>query len=201
MARVIADMSVSLDGFVADRDDGIDEVFAWMMAGPARVETANEELGIQTDEASATDFAEAMQTVGALVAGRRTFDLAEGWNGTHPMGVPVFVVTHEVPEGWPREGSEIHFVTDGAEAALERAKAVAGEKTVAVASPNVTQQYLNAGLLDGVRISQVPVVLGDGVPLFANLTGTPIHLETPEVTEGQGVTHLYYRVRSKEENR
>src|SRR4051794_1429742 len=155
MSQVIADISVSLDGFVADANDGINEVFAWMMAGPVEVEMANENIGIKTDEASASDIADAQQSVGALVAGRRTFDLADGWNGTHPMGVPVFVVTHEVPDGWPREGSQIHFVTDGAEAALEQAKAVAGDKTVGVASPTVIQQYLNAGLLDGVRVSQV----------------------------------------------
>lgn len=199
MGQVIADMSVSLDGFVADRDDGINEVFAWMTGGPVEVETANEELSIRTDEASASEFAEASTSVGAIVAGRRTFDLAGGWNGTHPMGVPVFVVTHEVPDGWPREGSDVHIVTDGAEAALDRAKAVAGDGTVAVASPNLTQQYLNAGLLDGVRISQVPVLLGAGVPLFADLEGTPIALETPDVTEGDGVTHLYYRVRTQED--
>ena len=157
--------------------------------------TANPSFSFQVSEASARELRDALANVGALISGRRTFDLAGGWGGNHPMGVPVFVVTHSVPEGRPREGSSITFVTDGIESALEQAKAVAGDKTVGVASPDVAQQLLNAGQLDAIRVSLVPVLLGEGVPFFANLSGAPIQLEGPTVVEGAGVTHLYYRVR------
>jgi len=136
-----------------------------------------------------------MAEVGAMLTGRRTFELADGWGGQHPMGVPTFVVTHSVPDGWPREGSTVHFATDGIESAVEQAKAAAGEKVVGVGGADVAQQCLNAGLLDGIRVNLVPVLLGDGVPFFANLAGTPVWLDDPRVVEGARVTHLDYRLR------
>jgi dihydrofolate reductase len=195
MATVVAEMSMSLDGFVADASDGIEQVFGWYGSGDVSVPTANPQYSFQVSEASARELREALSNVGALISGRRTFDLAEGWGGHHPMGVPVFVVTHSIPEGWPREDSSITFVTDGVESALDQARAVAGDKVVGVASPNVAQQLLNAGLLDAVRVSLVPVLLGEGVRFFDNLSGAPVQLEGPSVVEGTGVTHLYYRVR------
>jgi dihydrofolate reductase len=194
MATVVADMSMSLDGFVADKSDGIEQVFAWYGSGDVVVPTANPQYSFQVSEASARELRGALTSVGALISGRRTFDLAGGWGGRHPMGVPVFVVTHSIPDGWPRDDSNITFVTDGLDSALEQAKAVAGDKSVGVASPNVAQQLLNAGRLDAVRVSLVPVLLGEGVPFFQNLSGAPVQLEGPTVVEGAGVTHLYYRV-------
>jgi dihydrofolate reductase len=195
MATVVADLSMSLDGFVADASDGIEQVFAWYGSGDVSVPTANPQFAFQVSEASARELRDALSGVGALISGRRTFDLAGGWGGTHPIGAPVFVVTHSVPDGWPRDDANITFVTDGVERAVEQAKAVAGDKVVAVASPNVAQQLLNAGLLDAVRVSLVPVLLGEGVRFFDNLRGAPVQLEGPTVVEGSGVTHLSYRVR------
>ena len=146
-------------------------------------------------EASAGYLREALAGVGALVAGRRLFDHTRGWGGSHPLGVPVFVLTHTTPEGWPRDDAPFTFVTDGVESAVAQAKAVAGDKTVAVASPNVAQQCLNAGLLDGIGVDLVPVLLGDGIRFFDNLSNAPVALEGPRVIEGTGVTHLYYRVK------
>jgi dihydrofolate reductase len=148
-------------------------------------------------EASAAYLREAQAGVGALICGRRLFDHTKGWGGSHPLGVPVFVVTHSVPEGWPRPGAPLTFVTDGVESAVARAKEAAGERMVAVASPNVAQQCLNAGLLDAIGVDLAPVLLGDGIPFFANLRDTPVRLEGPRVVEGTGVTHLLYRVRRR----
>jgi len=125
-----------------------------------------------------------LANAGALIAGRRLFDIAGGWGGTHPLGVPVFVVTHSLPDGWPREDAPFTFVTDGVERAVAQAKAVAGDKTVTVASANIAQQCLNAGLLD------------EGIRFFDHLKDTPVQLEGPRVVEGTGVTHLSYRVQS-----
>lgn len=190
MATVIANMSMSLDGFVADPSDGVDELFGWFFGGEVEVGP------FRTSEASAAHLREAFDRVGALVSGRRNFDLANGWNGRHSMGVPVFVVTHSVPDGWPRADSNITFVTDGPKSAIDQAKEVAGDKWVGVATPDLTRQCLDLGLLDGIAVDLVPVLLGGGVPFFANLGHTPVRLAGPrKVLEGTGVTHLYYEVR------
>jgi dihydrofolate reductase len=185
---------MSIDGFVADENDGVDELVAWYFSGDVAVPTATEGLSFQADEGSADVLRSALSSNGAIISGRRNFDLANGWGGHHPMGVPTFVVTHSIPEGWPREGSSMHFVTEGIDAALEQARAVAGDKDIAVATPNIAQQYLNAGLLDRISISLVPILLGSGLPFFENLSGAPVRLGTPRVTEGNGVTHLTYAV-------
>jgi dihydrofolate reductase len=193
MATVIADMSMSLDGFVADRDDRTDQVFGWFFGGDVAVATANPHVTFQVSEASARELREGLESVGALISGRRTFDLAGGWGGAHPMGVPVVVMTHDAPAGY--EDAPFHFVSDGIESAVAKAKELAGDKIVGVASPDITRQCLDAGLLDGIRVSLVPVLLGSGVSWFANLADAPVQLDGPTVTEGDGVTHLSYRVR------
>ena len=195
MAQVIADMSMSLDGFVADPSDGVEHLFGWYGNGDVAVPTADSRWTFYTSEASARHLREAFANVGALVCGRRVFDLTGGWGGNHPTGVPVFVVTHSVPDGWPRGDAPFTFVTDGVESALAQAKRVAGDKVVAVATPSIAQQCLNVGLLDGIHVNLVPVLLGEGIRFFDNLKDTPIELEDPEVIEGTAVTHLYYRVR------
>jgi dihydrofolate reductase len=100
-----------------------------------------------------------------------------------------------MPDGWPRPDATVTLVTDGLESAVEQAKAAAGDKMVGVGGADVAQQCLNAGYLDRIRVNLVPVLLGEGIPFFANLTGTPVKLEDPRVVEGEGVTHLDYRVR------
>lgn len=197
MATVVADMSMSVDGFIADRNDQVGPLFDWLTAGPVTTPSADERWTFETDEASAKVLSEALVTVGALLAGRRIFDITKGWGGHHPIGCPVVVVTHSVPDGWPRADAPFTFVTDGVESAVAKAKAIAGEKVVAIATPSITQQCLNLGLLDVIRVNLVPVLLGEGIPFFANLRDTPIMLEDPEVTEGLRVTHLSYRVRAR----
>lgn len=194
MARTIANMSMSLDGFIADPSDGVEHLFGWYGNGEVITPTADERWSFRTSPARATLLREAVASAGALVCGRRLFDLTHGWGGLHPMGVPVFVVTHTAPDDWPPTDPPFTFVTDGVASAVEDAKAVAGEKDVAVASADIAQQCLNAGLLDEVHVDLIPVLLGDGIPFFAHLSRAPIQLEGPDVVEGTGVTHLRYRV-------
>lgn len=195
MGMVIANMSMSLDGYIADRSDDVGPLFEWYQVGPVATPSAAEEWTYHTDEVSARDLRELVTSIGALICGRRLFDVTSGWGGHHPVGCPVFVVTHSVPDGWPREDAPFTFVHDGAESALAQAQAVAGDRIVAVATPSITQQLLDAGLLDAIRVDLVPVLLGDGIPFFANLRNAPVVLEDPEVTEGLRATHLLYRVR------
>jgi len=200
MAKVVANMSMSLDGFIADPSDGVEQLFGWYFGGDITVPTADLRYTFRTtSEPSARELREAIASVGALVCGRRLFDHTRGWDGSHPMGAPVFVVTHTIPSGWPRQDTptSFTFVTDGLESALAQAKAAAGGKTVAVASASIAQQCLNAGLLDEVAVDLVPVLLGEGIRFFGNLTDTPVHLENPRVIEGTGVTHLRYSVKPR----
>ncbi len=110
------------------------------------------------------------------------------------MGVPTFVVTHSVPQGWVNEGSPFAFVKDGVESAVEQAKAAAGDKDVAVGAASIAQQCIRAELLDEIHLDLVPVLLGEGVRLFDRLGTGPIELERTEVVEAPGVTHLTFRV-------
>jgi dihydrofolate reductase len=190
MATVVADMSMSLDGFVAGPNDEVDEVFSWITAGDVAVESENPDLEYKVDETSAEELQGS--NVKALVIGRRTFDLAGGWGGTHPVGVPVWIPTHDPPHGW--DDAPFTFVTEGAEAAVNQASEHAGDGIVGVAGVSVVRQCLNAGLLDAVRVSLVPYLLGEGIPYFAGLEGTPVKLGQPKVVEGKGVTHLQYEV-------
>src|SRR6185437_1768361 len=113
MTKVIALMSMSLDGFVADANDGVDEVFDWYFAGDVEVPTPSTttDFTFRVSPPSAEHLHGLMGEVGAMLTGRRTFERADGWGGRHPWDVPAFVVTHGVPEGWPRPGSTVEFVT------------------------------------------------------------------------------------------
>ena len=108
----------------------------------------------------------------------------------------MFVVSHRGPEGWDNrhDPSLTTFVSDGVARAVQQAQAIAGNKWVGVAGPNIAQQCLDLGVLDEIRIELVPVVLGEGIPLFANLTRTPVLFDDPTIVEGHRVTHLIYAV-------
>ncbi|MEV4390282.1 dihydrofolate reductase family protein [Micromonospora sp. NPDC049580] len=153
-------------------------------------------MTFRTSAASARHLRDLNERTGALVVGRRLFDMTSGWGGRHPMDVPVVVVTHTVPQGWEPANDSFVFVTDGIASAIDRAKALAGDKEVGVNGGTIAAQVVAAGLLDEVHVDLVPVVLGAGIPFFAGLTIAPLHLDGPfRVVEGDGVTHLAYRVR------
>ena len=195
MATVVADMSVSLDGFIAGPGDRIDEIFAWFSSGDTEVPLPENTVmpAFSTDAASAAELRKTIETVGAVVTGRRTFDLAGGWSGAHPMGAPAWIVTHDPPDGWD-DKPLINFVTDGVESAIEQARQAAGDGLVGVAGASIVRQGLNAGAIDAVRLSVAPVLLGDGIRFFNDLENAPIALKPPRVVEGEQVTHLYYEV-------
>ncbi|GAB2820497.1 dihydrofolate reductase family protein [Actinoallomurus bryophytorum] len=192
MNKVIANMSMSLDGFIADTADGIDQLFGWMGSGDVEVPTAVDWATFRVSPASADYMSEAMAGVGALIAGRHLFDITQGWGGTHPLGVPIIVVTHEPPADWPH--TETFTFADSVETAVELARKAAGDKNVVVASSKIAQQCLDAGLLDAINVDLVPVLLGTGIRWFENLAKAPVRLEGPAVVEGNGVTHLAYTV-------
>ncbi|RIQ23849.1 dihydrofolate reductase family protein [Jiangella rhizosphaerae] len=194
MGKVFSHMTMSLDGYIAQPDDGIGELFEWYGAGDVTVPSANEGITFQVDEASAAILRDLTEDTGALVAGRRLFDIADGWGDRHPAGAPVVVVTHRPPADAAEKWPTTTFV-DGVAAAVERAKRIAGDKNVTIASANITQQALALGLLDEVCVSLVPVLFGEGIPYFSALGGGHQLLEDPVVVQGKRALHLRYPVR------
>ena len=196
MSKVIALMSMSLDGFVADDNDGVGEVFGWYFnSGEVEFPTGGADpMTFRVSEPSARHLRGLWSELGAVLTGRRTFEVAEGWGGNHAWG-PAFVLTHQLPAGWPRPDSTVHFVTDGIESAVRQARAAAVGKSVCVHGADTIQQCLNAGLLDELHIDVAAVLLGSGVRLFDHLAATPAVLGDPTVIAGNGVTHLRYPVR------
>lgn len=202
MGTVIFENSVSLDGFVAGPNDGPGNgmgdggmrLFDWYTSGDTPFPLPGTDMVFQISRASAELLQEEWGKLGAMIVGRRMFDIAEGWGGHPPGGGACFVVTHSVPQEWVKEGSPFTFVTDGVESAVRQAQQVAGDRNVSIGSANIANQCLKAGLLDEMLINLVPVVLGGGVRLFDNLDTAPYELEIMRVVEGAGVTHLKYRV-------
>jgi dihydrofolate reductase len=215
MARLTLDISMSLDGFVAGPNqtleqplgEGGERLHEWAFA-LAGFREAHGRSGGETNVDNDV-LEEALGNVGATVMGRRMFSGGQGpweddpnadawWGDDPPFHHPVFILTHHAREPVTKEGgTTFTFVTDGIEAALEQARAAAGDKDVAVGGgANVAQQYLKAGLLDEMQIHVVPVLLGDGVRLFENhLTEAPGELECTRVIESPtGVAHLRSRV-------
>jgi dihydrofolate reductase len=202
MGKVATGLSMSLDGFIAGPNDGPgqplgeggERLFEWFSAGDTEYGLPGTEIVFRVARQSAEMLREAHAGMGAFVTGRRTFDISNAWGGNPPLGVPTFVVTHSVPDEWVYEGSPFTFITDGVRGAVERARAAAGDRDVAVGAASIAQQCIRAGLLDEVHVDLVPVLLGDGVRLFEHLGAGPIELESPRVIEGAGVTHLTFRV-------
>jgi dihydrofolate reductase len=193
MGKVITNISMSLDGFIAGPQDDVQQLFKWYFAGTEAFAVQGGRMTLKVSPESAKLLAKSIETTGAMVAGRRMFDLAGAWGGNPPFA-PCFVLTHNVAQEWVKEGSPFTFVTDGIESAVAQAKAAAGDKNVAIATATTTQQCLKAGLLDEIHIDLVPVLLGDGVRLFEHLGSTAIELEQIRVIEAPGVTHLGLRV-------
>jgi dihydrofolate reductase len=198
MSRVVVNATMSIDGFVADEQDGIGELFGWYGNGDIVVATAREDMSFSLSAEDAAFVREFHGALGALVVGRRLFDITDGWNGVHPLGVPVVVVSHSVPEAWIARHPEaaFTFVTDGVERAVEVASGIAGDdRIVGVAAGNVGSQVIAAGLADGLVIDLAPVVLGGGRPFFDGLaSGKPVRLGEPRVVQGTGAVHLVYSV-------
>jgi dihydrofolate reductase len=196
MGLVSAALSMSLDGYVAAPDDSVPHIFDWYGSGAVAFSWPGNDMVSHVSPVNAAYLRDLVANAGALVVGRRVFDYTDGWSGHHPLGVPVFVVSHRGPEGWDRrhDPSLTTFVEDLG-TALEQARRAAGTKWVGVVGPSIAQQCLNLGVLDEIRIELVPVLLGAGIPFFAGLRNAPVLLDGPAIVADDHVTHLRYRVR------
>jgi dihydrofolate reductase len=196
MAKIITSAAMSLDGYISGpHESGFEHLFGWHQTGDVEIGAAHPSLGFKVTLQSGEYLRELVEGTGALVVGRKLFDLTKGWGSTHPFGVPVLVVTHKAPDKWPHEG--FAFVTDGVESAIRQAAETAGDKAVGVAAGDMARQALAAGLVDEFWIDLVPVLLGGGTPFVDSVTGAPITRDDPRVIEGRGVTHLIYRLRDR----
>jgi dihydrofolate reductase len=184
MGKVMFGLSASLDGFIADKNDDVSEVFAWM--GSA-MEQFHEIVG------------DALNENGAVIMGRRSFeqiDGEQGWvfpDGTAPDW-PVIVMQSQARAPVKKGKTQYYFVTGGIQSAMAKAQELAGEKNVALHGASSVQQALKAGLVDEFHLSIAPVLLGEGVRLFDHLGSQPIHLERIRTIESPGATHLSFRV-------
>ena len=196
MSKVVLYMSMSVDGFIAGPDDGIDHglgvggerLHDWLGAGGSSTRSYRPD-----DEAGATVFDELMST-GAVIVGRRTFEIAGGWAGDHHDGVPIFVLTRAAPAE-PAPGCA-RYVTDGIASCVAQAKAAAGDRDVLLHGAATAQACLRGGLLDEMELHVVPVLLGQGRRLFDDMPPDHIELELRRALDGPGVQHLRYRVRA-----
>jgi dihydrofolate reductase len=202
MSKVVIDMTMSLDGFVAGPEDGAAHplgkhdgmrIFDWYFSGGEsyRSELFKPEPGANLDQVKLM-YAES----GAFIFGRRTYEIAHGWNGAHPVnGVPVFVLTHHppAPDTVPKGPSNLTFVTDGIGSAIAQARRVAEGKDIKLGGASPGQQALKAGLCDEILIHLAPYLLGDGVRLLSQLGG-PIRLQKLSASDGPLATHLRYKV-------
>jgi dihydrofolate reductase len=200
MAKVVIDLSMSLDGFITGPNPTLDNGFGvggerlheWLFEG---TEPVRDNEFFKPLEASREVVEHMVERTGAMLIGRNLYDIVNGWDGSHPIkGVPVFVLTHQAPDTIPQGTSPITIVTDGLESAVQQAKAAAGEKEVVVHGASMTHQLLDAGLADELMIHIVPILLGDGTRLFEHLSTAPINLEIVTTVEAPRVTHLRYRV-------
>lgn len=197
MGKVIADISMSLDGFSAGPDDGPGKGLG-EGGEPLHYWVFGQEWSYGYDHlGSATGvdkdvLDEAFATAGAAIVGRRMFDIVEGWGYQNPFPMPCFVLTHRIDDDLLAKAPSFTFVT-GIENALEQARSVAGDKHVSIGGgANVIQQYLAAGLVDELQVHLAPVLLGAGVRLFENIG--PARLERTRVLESPYSTHLRFRV-------
>ena len=192
MGKVVMNASVSVDGFIAAENDDPGPIFEWLVSGDVPLDDGGV---LKVSQASFDYIRPYWDEVGVTIAGRHSFDVTDGWDGTPPSGIDhVVVVSHRgAPDGWDRE-EPFHFV-DGIETAVSKAKELAGDRTVEVAAGDVGGQMLAAGLVDEVRMDVAPVVLGSGKRYFGSVDAQHL-LEDPDVViQGNRVLHLRLRVR------
>jgi dihydrofolate reductase len=191
MGRVIAEISMSLDGFVTGPNvrvgngmgDGGDRLHDWRF-----------DAKTETDEAIVDEI---YASTGAVVIGKRMFDVGfEPWGDPPPFGMPVFVVTHDERAPLPMQGGTTYtFVTDGIAAALELARAAAGDENVGIwGGANIIREYLRARRLDEMQLHLIPILLGDGIRLFEGVDPEGIALRRTSSIETPGATHLRFDV-------
>jgi dihydrofolate reductase len=190
-------MSMSLDGFIAGPNegpgnglgDGGHRLHEWVLT-----DADADDKRVSGDLAGVNgQIVDEFMATGAIVAGRGTFEPAGGWGGDHHDGVPIWVLSRSEPgidvEQWPL----VTYVND-VQTAMSEAKRAAGDKNVLVHGAATAQLALAAGVLDELEIHLIPVLLGQGRRLFDNLAPEHIELQRTRILEGDGVTHMHYRV-------
>jgi len=197
MTPVVTALSVSADGYIAGPNDGPGNplgdgglrLFQWYTDGDTQSAFYPD---FKLSAASARVFDEGAAAVGAVIAGRRTYEISNAWGGRGPLpGVPLFVLTHTAPENAPTADPPYTFVS-GIEEAVEQAKqATPDGKAVALMGSAAVRQALAQGLLDQITLHQVPVLLGGGVRLLDEIAAD---LRLTSVTDAPGVTHLTYEI-------
>lgn len=189
MGKVVLDMSMSLDGFIAGANVGREypmgingeNLHTWLFSTPR-------------DKVDADVEREMFANTGAVILGNRTFEVGVDLWGDVPFPAPSFVLTHKGREMLAKKSGSFTFVTDGIESALQQARAVAGDKDVRLMGADVAQQFLGADLIDEIQINHVPILLGDGVRLFEQLGAMNSRLEKDRVLNSSHATHIRYRV-------
>ncbi len=181
MVKVVGGMTLSLDGFVSDPQGDVSRLYP--------------DLG---DLRYTEMLQEEIRTTGAVAMGRNSYDMGDpdSYAEHYEYQVPIFVLTHHVPQKKPKETELLTFtfVTDGVESALAKAKAAAGDKNVIVLGASMIQQCLNLGLCDELHISIMPLLLGDGLRLFEHVDAAPIQLEKIRIFEAGPRTDIWFRV-------
>lgn len=192
MGKVVMYSSVSADGFIADDADQPGPLFDWLVSGDVPLD----ESGVLKVSQTSFDYVRPYwDEIGVTVVGRHVFDMTDGWDGEPPSGIDhVVVVTHRpAPQDWHPE-APFHFV-DGIQAALAKARELAGERVVEVAAGDVGGQVFAAGLIDEVRMDVVPVVFGTGKRFFGSVDAQHLLGDPDVVIQGKQVLHLRYPVR------
>lgn len=191
MGKVVIYASVSVDGFIADQDDQPGQLFDWLLGGEVPLDDSGV---LKVSQASYDYIRPYWDQIAVTIVGRHVFDLTDGWYGTPPAGVDhVVVVTHRGrPEGWHPE-APFHFV-DGVEAAVAKARELAGGRVVEVSAGDVGGQVFAAGLVDEVRMDVVPVVFGSGKRYFGPVRAQHLLAGPDEIIHGDRVLHLRYRL-------
>lgn len=193
MGIVCAEFTMSLDGFIAGANDDVRQLFKWYSSGEVEIPVAASGMVFKVARPSVPIIEEMLGSFGAIVTGRRDFEVSNAWGGSSPLGVPVFIVTHSPPPEWLDKQTPFTFVTDGVESAVAQAKQVAGDKNIVVGGTTITRQVIQAGLLDEIRIDLAAMLLGEGIRLFDHL-GQFVELEIMQVIPSKDVTHIAYRV-------
>ena len=191
MSKVVFDISMSLDGFIAAANRRPEEP---MGDGGQRLH----DWAFGDDQRDRQVLTSGVASTGAVIAGRRTYDDSLPWWGadgpTGPARVPLFVVSHDTPEDIPENGVYT-FVAGGIENALELARAAAGDKDVTVmGGAEIGQEYLRVGLVDELSIHLVPVLFGSGTRMFEHLRDQHIQLEPAGTVQTAAATHLRFRI-------
>ena len=204
MGKVVGFITMSMDGFVAgpnDRlgaglGDGGERLHYWHFGGPFTYDDdARGTLG-SPSEVDQSYLDGLFSSGGAWLVGRTMYDLADGWGDDPGFGVPVFVVTHRPQETVVKGNTTFEFVTDGIDAALERARTAVGDKNVIVmGGADLLRQYLDAGVVEELTLTIAPVLLGGGKRLFDGIERTDLGFERTAVIESPYATHLRYEVR------